>query len=787
MNRNIEILDHWKLAGFIATLVIALSFPLYLLRHSLKTGNPGGTASSAYYTGGESCRECHIREYDDWLGSDHARAMEVASPESVKGDFNNVVFVAADGTETRFMKRDSGYYVYTPGPGGKPAEYKIAYTFGTRPLQQYLIAFENGRYQCLPIAWDTERNNWYSLPDSIYREEHLTPDNWLYWTNNGQNWNGMCADCHSTNLRKGYDPETHQFKTVWSDIDVHCEACHGPGSEHLKWANLPDMARDPEKDGLLVNTRNLSAKETVTLCARCHTRRSVLGDFNPDAYQKDPLNYMTPQLPVPPAYYGDGQILDEDYVFGSFTQSYMYHQEVSCKDCHNVHSGKLILPTEDNQLCLQCHRAAEYDTYEHHFHKKPGEGGKPLHLSRPWMGKKTISPGEGSLCINCHMPGRFYMGVDFRRDHSFRVPRPDLSQEFGVPNACNDCHTDKTYAWATSRINEWYGPKRKLHFGEIFLKAGRNDTSAFSALRQLATDELYPVMIRATAVYYLQFDTSAKSMATIRQALEDPESLIRLTALETLPPADPQSIVSSLTPLLQDPVKAIRARAAFRLSAFTHLISGTGSRQNYEQALAEYRQSMEYMGDFASARHNLGVLYGNMGNPASAARQYSEALRIDSLFYPSMTNLAMVYNQLGQNNNAVRLLRRLVELRPDMGEAYYYLGLLMAEMNDPEQSLKYLLQAREKLPDNARITYNLALLYQQMDLPDEAESCFGACLEREPDNYDYLYAAGVFYLNQRNKPKAAEISRKLNRLFPGTQGAEALARGLENQKEQIPR
>ncbi|HHJ10972.1 MAG TPA: tetratricopeptide repeat protein [Bacteroidetes bacterium] len=758
----------WKKAGFIATVVIFISFPLYLAYFYL-TGNnstSGNANETAYYVGGDQCIDCHPNEYHDWHGSDHDRAMDYATDKSVEGDFNNTIFVDMKGDTSRFFKKEGKFYVHTKGPGGKPGDFRITHTFGVRPLQQYLVPFDSGRLQCLPIAWDTITHSWFSLPDSIYKNENLTPDNWLYWTNNGQNWNGMCADCHSTNLKKGYDPDKHTYHTTWTDIDVNCEACHGPGSEHIKWANLPEMDRPQNINyGLTVNTAEIDAVEEVKQCARCHARRSVMGDFTPDDFHKDLLDYMIPQLLLAPQYFPDGQILDEDYVYGSFTQSYMYqeHLRVHCSDCHNVHSLKTILPIDDNQLCLQCHRADVYDTYQHTFHKKTGEPGNPLVLEH---GKKVVQVGEGAKCVNCHMPGRYYMGVDFRRDHSLRIPRPDLSMKYGTPNACNQCHTDKTPAWAESYIREWYGKSRRHHYGEILARGRESDPAAQDSLILIIRDILHPVIVRATAVALLQNYPNQKSFNAIQQAFSDPESIIREAAVRSLPILSQEQFKEALLPMLNDPVKAVRIQAAFRLSSLPRRQINGKYQKAFDKTLKEYQESMLYMGDFASSRHNLGMLYANLGQTANAITNYEEAIRIDNLFFPAKINLALLYNQTGQNDKAEKMLLDVIHHEPDFDQGYYYLGLLMAEKKDYNKALSYLLEAVRRMPDYIRINYNIALLYQQMGKKNEAEKYLLKCLQAEPDNFDYLLAAATFYLHLGDKDKARRYASLLTEKYP---------------------
>ena len=106
--------------------------------------------------------------------------------------------------------QDGRFFVHTRGPGGEMGEFEVAYTFGIEPLQQYLIPFTGGRLQCLTIAWDVERGEWFHL----YPDQEVPPDDWLHWTRNAQNWNGMCAECHSTNRIKGYDSESQTFSTT---------------------------------------------------------------------------------------------------------------------------------------------------------------------------------------------------------------------------------------------------------------------------------------------------------------------------------------------------------------------------------------------------------------------------------------------------------------------------------------------------------------------------------------------------------------------------------------------
>jgi len=748
---------NWKIAGFLATLMIALSIPLYYYKIEEAGVYQTGKVEerTATFAGSLKCKECHQKEYDKWLNSNHDHAMDVANEKTVLGDFNNAAF-EAHGVSSRFYKKDGRFFVRTQGPEGKMGDFEVSYTFGWFPLQQYLVPFPGGRLQCLPIAWDVREKKWYHL----YPKEPLDPKDWLYWTNAAQNWNGMCAECHSTNLKKNYDVKTDTYKTTWSDIDVGCEACHGPGSHHVQWAEMPDMARPKvENVHLVVKTSGLGSRKAVELCAPCHSRRASLGDYT--HAEAELLDSVLPSLLTQELYFPDGQILDEVYAYGSFTQSKMYHREVRCSDCHDVHGLKLV--KEGNALCLQCHRAAEYDSKEHHFHKKKGEKGDPI---KSPDGKVLFEVGTGAECVQCHMPGRTYMGIHYRLDHSLRIPRPDLSIKIGTPNACNRCHVDKNSQWSVDAITKWYGPGRRPHYGTV-IEAGRKGLpEAKKDLIRLAGDPLYPVIVRATALHLLTAYPGEDAVQAFELALMDEEALIRRTAVQSIYLSGQRRQTELIAPLLYDPVAAVRMEAVSTLAGDPSKGLSSDQRKVFQNDLQEYIQSMEYSGDFAFGRYNLGNLYAALNEPQEAIRNYHAALKIDDLFYPAKVNLAMLYNSRGENDKAERLLRDVVAKHPELYDIAYSLGLLLTEMGKPEEALRFLERAAKGLPDRSRLQYNLGLLLQRLKRDSEAESALQKALVLEPANMDYLYALTDFYLKRNRLAEAKKVAEKMVAAHP---------------------
>jgi tetratricopeptide (TPR) repeat protein len=380
------------------------------------------------FVGRDSCVQCHEPQAAAFHGSHHDKAMEIANDETVLGNFDNQS-LEHFGVTSRMFRDGDRFMINTEGPDGVNHDYEIKYTFGYEPLQQYMVELDQpdelqdgeiGKLQVLRVSWDTNAKKWFYLtpPDAA---EKLDPTDPLHWTGSTQNWNLTCATCHSTNFKKNFDLESGSYHSTFSEIDVSCEACHGPASYHVQLANRNSLFWDRKHGYGLASLKTKNNLPQIESCAPCHSRRSEIIEGFVSGCNFD--EYYALQTVTEPIYHTDGQIRDEDYVIGSFTQSKMFHNGVKCSDCHDVHSTKLI--HSGNLVCTSCHQhpSGKYDTPNHHHH----------------------APGTpGSNCVDCHMPQTTYMTVDKRRDHSFRVPDPSLSLETGTPNACTSCHIDST-------------------------------------------------------------------------------------------------------------------------------------------------------------------------------------------------------------------------------------------------------------------------------------------------------------------------------------------------------
>jgi tetratricopeptide (TPR) repeat protein len=744
--------------NLIVILVIVLLVPAYLIKVRIDTAKKFNLEIiDEKFVGKEACIECHSPQYELWKGSHHDLAMDYANDSTVLGDFNNAELIAKGNTH-KFYKRDKKFFVFTVGETGEMHEFEVKYTFGYTPLQQYMVELDKGRVQVLALTWNTLDSTWYHMADSVYADENVDYKNWLHWTNQSQNWNSMCADCHSTNLKKGYDLNTDSYNTTWSEIDVSCEACHGPSSKHIEWANLPLFSRSGfENYGLVVKTSDVNNKEYVDLCARCHSRRSAITDFTMES--KSIFEHMIPNLPTEPNYHIDGQILEEDYVYGSFTQSKMYMQDVKCNDCHEVHSGNRLF--DDNRLCSQCHIADKYDTKEHHFHKSIGETGVAV-ISEAGV---KFDVGEGAKCINCHMHAQYFMGVDYRNDHSFRIPRPDLSEELGTPNACNQCHNDKSNQWAQSYIETWYGKSRHYQYGEAFALARAGNPEGFLRLETIVYDDLYPEIIRSTAVEFIGAVYPDSSKTILLEMMLNINPQIRYSAVRNYV-LDNENAILNILPLIYDEVKAIRIECARKLMAVSNDQIPEKYKNVLQEVTAEYLETIEYNADFPIGKLNLANYYYSKQDLQQAEKFYLAALKQDEELHEIKINLAYLYNAMGKTDKTEILFKDYLKNRPNDGVALFSYALLLSELKRYEESLELMLKANKVEFENARIDYNIAMMYDFFGDKIKAEKFLKQAIEKQKNDITYYSVLLNFYIQNKDQVKIKDFAKLILEKFP---------------------
>ncbi|WP_439135256.1 tetratricopeptide repeat protein [Pseudomaricurvus sp.] len=746
----------------------------------------------AEFVGREVCSDCHQQQDQLWQGSDHDWAMKPADDQSVLADFNDVTFDHY-GEKTRFTQKDGKYWVTTDNAKGEQETFEVLYTFGYYPLQQYLLSIGDGHLQALGVSWDSRSKKeggqrWFHL----YPDEAIPFDDALHWTGPYQNWNNRCADCHSTNLQRNYDLESHSYDTGWSEINVSCEACHGPGSKHVQLMQSSgktdgkavtadnhqvqnsdqaqtgdqvqnshpatsdhhgfDRSLDPVGQWLhtedSVTAQNPQAvgvdSEQLSVCGTCHSRRSMLDNQNlpGDFHQKDRL-----QLVEQPLYYGDGQIRDEVYVLGSFLQSKMHQQGVVCSDCHEPHSLKLKV--EGNGVCAQCHRPDVFDQPEHHHH--------PV-------------GSAGAQCVSCHMPETTYMVVDPRRDHSLRIPRPDLSAKFGTPNACNQCHTDKDPAWASTAVDQWMkasGKKRKWHFSDDLLPGLSGAPDAAQRLMKLAMARNIPDMVQASAVLALENHLSPQSVLVAQTQLHNDDAMVRSAAVRVLTTLPPEQRWEELKSLVNDSSKQVRLTVAENTADVDASTLSPAEQDSLKALQQEYQAFLTRDQDTADGQMALGVYRLRQGDLTGAEAAYRQALNINSSQMVAYLNLADLYRQTNDEQKVLETLRQGLEKLPQAAPLHHSLGLSLVRQKNYAHALKALEAAAKLQPGNARYGYVYGLILQQLGQDSAAMREWQRVLTMYPMDRDTLMA--MFSAAQRsgNGAMMLKYAQRLSDMAPG--------------------
>ncbi len=675
---------------------------------------PARAAPEPLYAGSGACAECHASETTLWASSDHAWAMKEPTPESMLGDFNDTSFTHM-GVTSRFFQKDGGYFIETEGASGKPETFQIRYAVGHRPLQQYLVETEKGRLQALDIAWDVPAKKWFHL----YPDQDAPAGDGMHWTGNYKNWQARCAACHQTGFDKGYDFPTRTYKTHWSELTVGCESCHGPGSDHIEWAKSSKSTENPHQS-LMPKLGPGQLQNEIDACGPCHARRESFSQVSPPAGSPFAEHYWLATL-SPDLYFADGQQNAEVFILGSFLQSKMKAKGVTCSNCHDGHSGELV--AEGNAVCTQCHseagntdfpslRKADYDTPAHHHHE---EG------------------SEAAQCVTCHMPERNYMLIDPRRDHFFRKPDPLQAKAAGAPDACTSCHTDKTAEWAAEAIKSW-APDSDYSWqdrsAQIAFNASPSERTA-ADLVAYARSLDKPALVRASAVEAV----GALSAADAEALLKDDDPAVRAATAGAIRQLDVQEQIALLRPLLKDPSRTVRQKAAVELSA-----AGVAALPQEDDKLL--RDGLQAFLDARMANADTPESHMAIGGLALGRRQWAEA---EAAFSAA------------------------VEIDPQLAPAWLMLVKLREATGNAPGANAALTAAVSALPRNPDILLARANFELRQEKAQDAIAWYKRVLALDPQSGEAWLGISIAHFILGDKDQAKDAAAKARALSPSIQ------------------
>jgi tetratricopeptide (TPR) repeat protein len=761
---------------------------------------------SAHFVGSETCTSCHQSQHQGWQQSHHSKAFAPASVDSVVGDFSSVSFNYSDGIaifEQQQIADKTQYQIRLQESSSDSSDnsdvleniYPVVYTLGVFPLQQYILETHPGNYQVFAVAWDAREaeqggQRWMDLSTSS------ATDKTLHWRQYFQNWNSQCASCHTTNFETNAafatntlvnvtdNADSHNspaFSSTWSEPAVSCESCHGPAGRHLQWADNKENNEYVSK-GLvrqlatedywqfvddepiarrLTSNNDATAMPVIDGCANCHSLRQPISTQSHESTQTNWLNNFEPTRVREPLYFADGQIREEDFVYGSFLQSKMSHAGVTCLNCHDAHSGlvkgydaqQLALPSNDG-VCAQCHRADVFAVESHHHH--PVES-------------------ESARCVSCHMPERIYMGVDARRDHSFQIPSPALSQLLDTPNVCTDCHNNNSDVWAAEKIEAWRAASPvldndEMDFADWLLAFSRLN----NRLAQASTDneDTTQLMSALTALenkrYTLLASTKTPAMKKSmlldsmpinhQQAfdalvlrLSDNDVVVRLAAISIIRNFDISHRQQLLMPLLKDPIKSVRFAATLALAdllATPQFISQQNNRKNkrlLKENVRQFIEAYEYHGDLLGSQMTLADINRQMKNWDAVVIAYQRALQLVPSYVPALVNLADIYRLQQADNKAEPLLLKAIAVTAENARQ---------AINDPGDIYAFALQQQ------ASVEYALGLLYARAKNYSKAIVPLDNAVQLSPANTDYFYASLLMLDALGERSKALELLRQ---------------------------
>ncbi len=706
----------------------------------------------------KTCSSCHADQTAAFAKSHHAKAMALANDKTVRGNFNNVQF-DHDGVVTTFSRQDGRFFVRTEGPDGGLADFEVRYTFAHEPLQQYLIDLGGGRLQALDIAWDTKKREWFWLGEG----SGAKPGSTFHWTGPFYRWNRTCIDCHSTDPQTNFQPETKDYKSSYVATSIGCQSCHGGGAKHVEWAK----AKRGNASTAAVAGLGLSKVDANT-CFACHARRTRLVEgYRPGGSF---LDNFSPALIRSDLYFPDGQILDEVFEYGSFQQSKMARAGVTCIDCHRPHEGSV--KAVGNALCTQCHTENAPERFARN--NPSGAFDTPAHTHHP-------QNSTGALCANCHMPERTYMKVDPRRDHSFVIPRPDLSDRYGTPNACTSCHEGKTNAWASQTLDTWYGKawRERPTIAHAFGAAAQSDPAAIEALRKLVGDREQAGIVKGSAIAEMSRLGGVEVAADVKAAAESTDPLVRLGAAEAAGSLPPEYRLDAIGGLLGDEMRAVRVAAARALRSTQSLGFLGDQRRDFDAAVADLKAYVQANGDVAETQSSYGTFLLEQGHPDEAEKALRQAIDLDPALPGARINLAELYRATGDNAKSEQTYAEAVAANPDRADLRYGHGLSLVRQKAMEDAIRELETAVRLDPGNSRYRTTAAIALDSVGRAEDAFALFDPALADGATDPNLLGTAIQIGLKLRRFAETLRFAEALARLQPDDPQIAELVRQLQ--------
>ena len=590
------------------------------------------------YLGSSACQRCHQDQYASWQRALHLKMTRGAAKAEVLGDFRTGTRFAKYGRSYQMFTRDGRYFMTVRRRDAGPETFEANYTLGARRFQGYLSSLPDGRIYVLPAFWHVETAQWVD-----FKEITPLPDDDHDFR---QIWNVNCFNCHATNLAQNFNRRTRTYATTWTEMGIGCEACHGPGGDHVslmnRWEKEPgsrpayDTSRGNHGLGALLKVfspRTAERRRIFDACGYCHgNKTNYFPGFKPgDVYEDYALPFLISQ-PIPRDdpqgdFWPDGRPTRFNRPQALTASGCFMKGQAVCTDCHLAHGARndhaLKLPFErSNGLCTQCHAAlAEPAALGEHTRHGPD------------------SPG--SRCVECHMSDVNWRLLNRRRDHTFAPPVPELTARYGTPNPCTTCHDARTPEWATRTMDAWFGEhdrarrRASIAVADAMYRAGSGDRSAVEPLARILANRSLGSLVRASAAEFIgRLSAGARApsldaLNALATATSDAEPVVRAFATRSLAQSGDQRAVPILSVRLRDRARVVRVLAASGLLDLGMTALPAGAQAAFVAAQDEYAQSLLSFPDSAPNQMALGVLRARQGRYDAAIVEWEQGRRLD--------------------------------------------------------------------------------------------------------------------------------------------------------------
>lgn len=697
-----------ELAGYVVLVACVFAFSLLKDRSQRREEeepsskrNPGAVAAaSADWKNPQNCRSCHEEVFREWEDSHHALANRSWDSEADAEAFAVDSVTDEAGLRHRIGLRGGEPTITELLSGGGERSAVAKGVIGATPFRQYLVEGTRGRLQAHSLAWDPEAGEWFG----VFGDERREAGEWGHWTGQGMNWNSNCAWCHMTEYDKNYDPQTDSYDSSWTHQGISCIACHSGLEDHAASVARGDyvVPEKPESSAVMSN------------CASCHSRREELTDgafVAGDVYED---HYRLTLYDHPAAYFPDGKANEENFVFGSFQHSAMGHAGVSCLDCHHPHSNELILPVENNALCIQCHSTGRLGAT----------------LIEPQAHSRHAAGTPGGSCVDCHMPRRTYMARDDRRDHGFTTPDPYMTVEYGTPTACVNCHQEQGAEWALERFEEWFGDSERVldlrKRASLLHRAWSGELESPEELLERLSGEPNPYW-QASLLRLLRPFAQTDEVATAAEPfLASPQPVVRAAALYAL--GEREDKLQALRSGLKDPIRVARLEALDTLST---------SEFATPRLREEWRSYLEANADRPAGALQLSALAASEGDRSEARRLSELAVTFDRSNPALRYDVAIMLDRVGFPEDALRHLRIAQSQDPQGGLYWFAAGLVQGGQGDLAAAARSLVRAVRLDHDQDRWWYNLAIVQARLGSLEEARRSLERALELSPGEASY--------------------------------------------------